>query len=137
MKSANRRELLLQFKGLFESQRQKLLFQQAEIQQYTLAPEELADEADLSAAELETSMRMRLRNREALFLKKVDEALRRIAEGRFGFCESCEEEIEEARLTARPTTTLCLPCKEESEHRERIHIDGHQPKSVGRRLKLA
>ena len=47
-------------------------------------------------------MRMRLRSREALLLKKIDEALERIEEGAFGDCESCGDEIELKRLDARP-----------------------------------
>jgi DnaK suppressor protein len=82
-------------------------------------------------------MRMRLRNREALFLRKIDEALRRIADGSFGECEECGDDIELKRLEARPTATMCVACKEEAERREHVHIDGHRPKSLGAKLRLA
>jgi hypothetical protein len=41
------------------------------------------------------------------------------------------------RLEARPTSTMCIGCKEESERLEHVHIDGHRPKSLGRKLRLA
>lgn len=82
-------------------------------------------------------MRTRLRNREAIFLKKLDEALERISGGSFGLCEDCGDDIEIKRLEARPTATLCVTCKETQERHEHSHIDGHRPKSVGARLRLA
>ena len=57
---------------------------------------------DLSSAELEQGMRMRLKSREALFLKKIDEALDKIQAGTFGICACCDESIELSRLEVRP-----------------------------------
>jgi DnaK suppressor protein len=132
------RATALKFKSLFETERQKLLYSnRIQIEGFDLNKDDMLDEVDMTSSELETSMRMRLRNREALFLKKIDEALDRIASGTFGDCETCGEEIETKRLEARPTTTMCVGCKEESERRELLHIDGHKPKSLGRRLRLA
>ncbi len=131
-------ETLMHFRSLFEEQKKNIIFSQGLIDQNLMVnPDDLADEADVTSSELEASMRMRLRNRETLYLKKIDEALRRIAEGSFGECTACSEEIESRRLEARPTTTLCLHCKEEQERRETLHIDGHRHKSLGRGLKLA
>ena len=45
--------------------------------------------------------------------------LKKIDEGEFGMCESCEEPISPKRLEARPETTLCIRCKEEQERDER------------------
>ena len=79
-------------------------------------------------------MRMRLRNRESLLIKKIDEALVRIEEGTFGLCEACEEDIEIKRLEARPTATLCISCKEDQERMEGNTADGRRPKSLGTEL---
>ena len=68
---------------------------------------------------------------------EVEEALKRVSGGTFGDCEDCGDEIELKRLEARPTATLCVSCKETQEHREHSHIDGHRPKSMGARLRLA
>ncbi len=131
-------EMILKFKGMFEEQRRNVLFNNSLISEdFQLTRDDMLDEADMTSSEMETSMRMRLRNRETLFLKKVDEAIQRIAEGSFGECESCGEDIEGKRLEARPTTTMCVSCKEESEHQEHLHIDGHRHKSLGVKLRLA
>ncbi|HLD99111.1 MAG TPA: TraR/DksA family transcriptional regulator [Bdellovibrionota bacterium] len=132
------KELTLKFKGLFEEQRRNLIYSGRVVNEdFNLNQDDLPDEADITSSELETSMRMRLRNREALFLKKIDEALRRISNGTFGECEQCGEDIDFRRLEARPTATLCVHCKEDQERREHVHIDGHKPKSLGTRVRLA
>ncbi len=131
-------EIKMQFKSLFEAQRRQLIYSQAILNEdFDLKKEDMLDEIDMTSTELEQSMRMRLRNREVLFLKKIDEALRRIQEGTFGECASCGENIEARRLKARPTATLCTSCKEEEERMETAHIDGHRHKSLGFKLKLA
>lgn len=129
---------LSRFKTLFEGEKRRLLFRQNFINEDLHCQEDdLLDTTDLTSSELERSMRMRLRNREALYLKKIEEALRRISEGSFGECEECEEAIGMKRLLARPTATYCVNCKEEQEMKEQQHIDGHQFKSLGHRLRLA
>jgi DnaK suppressor protein len=80
---------------------------------------------------MDKEMRMRLCNRETLYLKKVDEALRRIEDGNFGECEECGEDIEFRRLEARPTATHCVSCKEEQERKEGLTAAGRQHKSLG------
>jgi DnaK suppressor protein len=131
-------ELIKKFKILFEQQRLNFAFAGKVINQdFAVQSEDLADETDLTSTELETSMRMRLSNREALFAKKIEQALSRIEHGTFGACEDCEGEIELKRLEARPTATLCLSCKEESERQERLHIDGRRYKSLGMKLSFA
>lgn len=131
-------ETLFKFKTLFETQRKNLVYSQGILnKEFEVQQDDLADETDLTSSEMETSMRMRLRNREALFLKKIDEALRRISDGTFGECGGCGEDIDLRRLEARPTTTMCVDCKELEEHRELIHIDGRKPKSLGKKIRLA
>jgi DnaK suppressor protein len=129
---------LAKFKTLFEEQKMRLVnsFEMAS-ESFSLNQDEKYDEADLTSHELESSMRMRLKSREALYLKKINEAIRRISEGTFGECEECGDDIELRRLEVRPTATLCLNCKEEQERLEQVHIDGHKHKSVGAKLKLA
>ncbi len=131
-------ELIKKFKDLFEEQRKALIYSKVvNNEEFHVQKEEMMDETDWTAMELDNDMRMRLRNREALFLKKIDEALERIAQGSFGECECCGDEIEAKRLEARPTATMCVSCKEEQERVEQLHIDGHKHKSIGRKLKLA
>lgn len=130
-------ETLFKFKTLFETQRRNLLYSGNVVnEQFHYPKEDLIDDVDMTSTELETSMRMRLRNREALFLRKIEDALQRITDGTFGVCDGCENDIELRRLEARPTATLCVHCKEEQERSEQIHIDGHRSKSLGAKLRV-
>jgi len=129
---------LLKFKNMFESQKREILFSKTVIDQnLVLQKDDMLDDVDMTSVEMETAMRTRLLNREALFLKKVEEALARIHKGEFGLCMDCGDDIELKRLEARPTATLCVNCKEAEEHREPSHIDGHKRKSLGIKLRLA
>lgn len=126
------------FKTMFEAEKSKLLYSGRVINEdFQFNTDDLSDELDLTSTEIETSMRIRLRNREALFLKKIDEALVRISEGSFGECNSCGNDIEHKRLEVRPTTDLCLSCKEDQERKELLHIDGHRSKSLGKKMRFA
>jgi DnaK suppressor protein len=82
--------------------------------------DDLADETDLAASEVNQSLTLRLRDRERLLIQKVEEALSKIQAGTYGVCEECEESIEAKRLEARPVATLCIACKEEQEHKEKV-----------------
>src|SRR5512140_785141 len=66
------------------------------------------DPNDRATQESDRSFELRIRDRERRLINKIREALERIEGGTFGICEMCEEEIGEARLKARPVTTLCI-----------------------------
>jgi DnaK suppressor protein len=132
------REELLKFKTLFEGEKRRLIYTQNLINEdFHFQEDDLLDTTDLTSSELERSMRMRLRNREALYMKKIEDALKRISEGTFGECQDCGKPIGIKRLLARPTADFCVLCKEEQETREQQHIDGHRSKSLGAKLRLA
>ncbi|HYU16429.1 MAG TPA: TraR/DksA C4-type zinc finger protein, partial [Candidatus Acidoferrum sp.] len=76
------------------------------------------DSMDESVEEWMYGTELRLHDREKFLLSKIDEALERLDAGRIDQCENCEEPIGFARLQARPVTTLCIVCKEESEESE-------------------
>jgi DnaK suppressor protein len=80
---------------------------------------ELSDEIDQASAEYVQTMVLRLRDREAYYLRKIEAALERIRDGTFGICAECEQPIPGARLKARPVALLCAACKEEHEMIER------------------
>ena len=88
--------------------------------------DDLMDLMDLCISDRDRETQMLLRSREALFKQKLEDALRRIKNGRYGRCESCDGPIAVGRLRARPTTTLCIECKEadESVYKPPRHI-GH------------
>ncbi|MCB1153112.1 MAG: TraR/DksA C4-type zinc finger protein [Deltaproteobacteria bacterium] len=83
--------------------------------------DDLNDEVDIATAEQSETISLRLRDREASLLSKIDETLARIEdEGEdFGHCEICGAEIGVQRLLARPVATMCIQCKERQEKDER------------------
>lgn len=126
------KEKLKKFKRIFEAQRKAILFNDRIMREdFEVCADDRYDEIDQAQTDIEQSMRMRLRNREMLYIKKVDEALARIDEGTFGECEACGEDIEVRRLEARPTATLCVGCKEDQERKEILTAAGRLHKSMG------
>ena len=81
------------------------------------------DLADRASSETDRSIELRARDRQRKLIAKIDEALRRIEEGAYGFCEETGEPIGIARLEARPIATLSLEAQERHERRERVHRD--------------
>jgi DnaK suppressor protein len=77
------------------------------------------DPNDRATQESEFSLELRTRDRERKLIKKIDEALTRIEEHEYGYCEACGVEIGVRRLEARPTATLCIDCKTLDEIREK------------------
>jgi DnaK suppressor protein len=78
------------------------------------------DPNDRATQESDRTFELRIRDRERRLLNKIREALERIDDGTFGTCEMCGEQISEARLKARPVTTLCIDCKIEQEKQEKM-----------------
>lgn len=77
------------------------------------------DPSDRASQEEEFSLELRTRDRERKLIKKIEDALERLREDDFGYCEACGIEIGMRRLEARPTATLCIDCKTLSEIKER------------------
>jgi DnaK suppressor protein len=77
------------------------------------------DPNDRATQESEFSLELRTRDRERKLIKKIDEALTRLDEHEYGYCEACGVEIGIRRLEARPTATLCIDCKTLDEIREK------------------
>ncbi len=77
----------------------------------------VGDDADnASAMEMENLMNA-LSGMEVARLRQIEDALRRIEEGTYGYCKECGEPIEEGRLLAKPFATLCISCKEAEERK--------------------
>ena len=77
------------------------------------------DPSDRATQEEEFSIELRTRDRERKLIKKIEDALERLGEEDFGYCEACGIEIGLRRLEARPTATLCIDCKTLDEIKER------------------
>jgi len=80
----------------------------------------LPDPTDRASLESDRNFTLRIRDRERKLIGKIKEALERIDSGTYGICESCGEDISEARLKARPVTTLCIECKTKQEQEEKL-----------------
>jgi len=78
-----------------------------------------ADPNDRASQESDIALELRNRDRERKLIKKIDEALERIENGEYGYCDGCGVEIGVKRLEARPTATLCIDCKTLEEIREK------------------
>ena len=81
------------------------------------------DIADRASAETDRAVELRTRDRERKLVQKIDEALKRIEEGEYGYCEETGEPIGLQRLEARPIATLSLEAQERHERLERIYRD--------------
>lgn len=81
------------------------------------------DLTDRASSETDRALELRTRDRQRKLISKIDEALRRIDDGSYGYCEETGEPISLARLEARPIATLSLEAQERHERRERVHRD--------------
>ena|SRR5690348_490060 len=77
---------------------------------------DVGDDAERATRETENSLELRTRDRYRKLISKIEKALRKIEEGRYGFCEETDEEIGLERLEARPIATLSLDAQERREH---------------------
>ena len=111
--------------------RQKLLRWRAELladsngtlrnlKEESLLKPDLTDRASL---ETERSIELRTRDRERKLIRKIDEALKRIEDGSYGYCLETGEEIGIKRLEARPVATLSVEAQERRERREKQYGD--------------
>lgn len=82
-----------------------------------------ADVIDAAAKEADYKLTLRARNRDFKLLKKIEEALLRIDNGTYGYCEETGEPIGVKRLDARPIATLGIEAQERHEREERTHRD--------------
>lgn len=109
------------FRLLLEEERNKLLRNAQDtldhMQEITAEP----DPNDRASTEEEFSLELQVRGREGRLMKKIEEALTRIKNETYGWCEETGESIGIPRLLARPTATLCIEAQERRELQKRIH----------------
>jgi DnaK suppressor protein len=117
---------------MLEYFRQKLMAWKEEIlHESTMTLQELQseggmqepDDADRASSETKMTLEFRARDRQRKLIGKIDEALQRIADGEYGYCEETGEPIGVKRLDARPIATLTIEAQERHERRERTQVD--------------
>jgi DnaK suppressor protein len=87
------------------------------------APIREPDLNDRASSETDWSIELRTRDRQRKLVSKIEAALRRIAEGEYGYCQVTGEPISLARLRARPIATMTLEAQERHERQERVSRD--------------
>jgi len=105
---------------LLEEMRSLLEEAEKTVSEMTADTTNFPDPNDRATQESDRTFELRIRDRERKLLNKIREALERIENDTFGICEMCGDEISEARLKARPVTTLCIDCKIEQEKKEKM-----------------
>lgn len=81
------------------------------------------DPNDRATLESEFALELRTRDRERKLIRKIEEALKRIEDGSYGYCLETGEPIGIKRLEARPVATLCIEAQERRERREKQYGD--------------
>lgn len=86
---------------------------------------DVGDEAERASRESDNILELRTRDRYRKLLAKIDQALKRIEDGSYGYCEETGEEIGLGRLEARPIATLTVDAQERREMLQRQFRDDH------------
>ena len=82
-----------------------------------------ADIIDQASSQTEKNVEMRTLNRQIKLLSKIDNAIKKINNGTYGYCEETGEPIGLIRLIARPIATLSIEAQEKHEKDEKIFAD--------------
>ena len=82
-----------------------------------------ADITDRASVETDRALELRTRDRARKLIAKIDQALARVENSSYGFCEETGEPIGLKRLEARPIATLSIEAQERHERMERVHRD--------------
>jgi DnaK suppressor protein len=89
------------------------------------------DEVDSANDNILLAADMRFSNRESLYYKKIMKTLSKVETEQYGMCDDCGDPITYTRLLARPTSEMCILCKEESEREENQNFFERRSKSLG------
>lgn len=110
--------------------RERLLAMQRElIEKADLTSEHLRehdiepDPTDQATIEEEYALELRARDRERKLLKKIEQSLRRIEDGSYGYCEETGDAIGIPRMLARPTATLTIEAQSRRELKQKLYGD--------------
>ncbi len=109
-------------KALFDEVREKM--QAARDPTSSEQADELIEEGDAAIADLLSHTSLAEGRRDLDELRAIEDALARIADGSYGICAKCGNEIEPARLKVQPTAMRCIRCQEEYE---RIYASAPTP----------
>jgi len=111
--------------------REKLLAWKADLQRESAETLEMLQEhrlnepdlTDRASSESDRSIELRARDRQRKLVSKIDQAIARIDDNSYGYCEDTGEPISLERLEARPIATMSLEAQERHERREKVYRD--------------
>ena len=115
------RERYLELKNILEERRREMMSEVQERMRDVRSEgagntvQGVLDAAESSEADIQDEIEFALIQMKAETLNKIDEALRRLEEGTYGYCFECGEEISEKRLRALPFAVRCKDCEEARE----------------------
>ena len=82
-----------------------------------------ADIVDQASSYTDKNVEMKAINRQIKLISKIDQAIKKIENGTYGFCEETGEPIGIKRLIVRPVATLCIAAQEKHEKEEKVYAD--------------
>ena len=82
-----------------------------------------ADIMDQASSYTDKNVEMKAINRQIKLISKIDQAIKKIENGTYGFCEETGEPIGIKRLIARPVAKLCIAAQEKHEKEEKVYAD--------------
>ena len=82
-----------------------------------------ADIVDQASSYTDKAVEMKAINRQIKLISKIDQAILRIKNGTYGFCEETAEPIGLKRLMARPVADLCIAAQEKHEKEEKVYAE--------------
>jgi|TARA_B100000579_G_scaffold101960_1_gene81157 DnaK suppressor protein len=82
-----------------------------------------ADIVDQASSYTDKNVEMKAINRQIKLISKIDQALKKIQDGTYGFCEETGEPIGIKRLMARPVAALSIAAQEKHEKEEKVYAD--------------
>lgn len=111
------------FKARLRQMEQDILRNAGETTEHLRETVIVPDPADRATIEEEHALELRTRDRERKLLKKIQQAVVRVDDGEYGYCEETGEPIGLGRLLARPTATLSLEAQQRRELRQKMYGD--------------
>jgi len=76
--------------------------------------------ADVSSDNSRHEMELRMLTEEGDVLQLIEAAIKRLANGEYGRCQECGEQIPEGRLRIRPYAIFCIKCKTKHEQQAKF-----------------
>ena len=116
-------EQLAFFRNRLESLSAELLSNAGETSEHLRETPSVPDPADRATIEEEHALELRTRDRERKLLKKIEQSIKRIDDGSYGYCDETGDPIGLPRLLARPTANLSIEAQQRRELRQKMYGD--------------